>query len=378
MTLYHEVHKEAEQRRQHTTTEVQKLLKVVEDAIKNFHDGEEALQCRTLARIKEDRSMLQKAVGTFFPEKDIPALTSNKMSNLLNGAEYIISEHWDAISGGTLSNFANWKNCEEYPIGQRFYNISTSSLLNFIQTAGLSVLIEESKGKKIFDIPRLQKEGIYAVDNSPNIQGVRVSEETAKLVKDWNWYFKDDKSPQNGEIAFPHVGFFFGGSRQDVRYLDKQFRAEDCSSSVQKWTKAEHTFTTRDMLAVINDMPGQHPDYVKGVLTPLKQDREIKAGDVFVTSRFHTGIVAKNLPDDSAHMATLSYTRYMPVIEGLVYQELPIALPKQDSHVKSAISASSISNKDSDVPIEYWDCVEESPTDFTEKTVYYFEYIGDC
>ncbi|MEO0347960.1 MAG: hypothetical protein AAF153_01250, partial [Pseudomonadota bacterium] len=126
-------------------------------------------------------------------------------------------------------------------------DIKGSGDINYAQTLLLELLATHYNCT-INEVPALANNSIYNPVTSPNIQSVSLTAQSVNTVFNNNtWYYKDEQSPEFGEVAIPHSGYFFGGSRNDVRHQDKLFKAEDCSSSVAKWLGTNMAFSTHHM-----------------------------------------------------------------------------------------------------------------------------------
>ena len=136
------------------------------------------------------------------------------------------------------------------------------------------------------------------------------------------FFYKDSLSPEQGELMFFNLGYSFGGSRADSRYHDKEFRTEDCSSCVAKWTDSKHPFITSTMKLLVQDKKSCLQDtwcnyantkfYSKG--TSLNDN--ILPGDIYVFQKGgHMGIVAGII--NSTCFESLTYSRVIPKQEGL-------------------------------------------------------------
>ena len=127
-------------------------------------------------------------------------------------------------------------------------DIKGTSAANCLQTALLSMLRIMKNAKKL---PDLKLENIYNVDTSPVIQGTAMPEHFNDTFmpdfKQWFFYYSDDKSPPQGELLVPTLGYAFGVSRPDPRYSTKIFKVKDCSSAMSQWLQATVEFSTLDM-----------------------------------------------------------------------------------------------------------------------------------
>ena len=189
-----------------------------------------------------------------------------------------------------------------------------TSMPNYLQTLMLETLAV-IRNVPITQIPDLQQEKIYDINYSPNIQWVKAANNntlSSATESEWRWC---DSSKGYNELIVPALGYYFGGSRYDVNYKDKQFKQEDCSSALGKWlglpVESITTFSTRSFISLDNEL--------KSILKPIGEDRDPKTGDVF-WYQGHCGVVTCYEDKESA-ISVLSCNRFMPFFEGFVYQK---------------------------------------------------------
>ena len=293
--------KEEDTRRSAQYDELIKLFTITSKAIK-----ESSIDKKTvLEELSRDIEITEKINSTFKAGTDPYPLVYNKLVHLLKGAKILVEKHFSQIESGDFSFI---------PIPKGFYAPNpyseyTTSLPNYAQTAMLEILSIVRKAP-VDKIPDLQKEKIYNINLSPNIQGVKAADKsTLEPVADWKWCSKEKGYP---ELIVPGSGYYFGGSRYDDAYNSKLFRYEDCSSGIAKLIGAdEKTFTTNSIL----NMEGNASPFLKSIgadRTPIK-------GDIFCF-KGHCGVVVE-YSDSKAPISSLSYTRSMPFSEGLIYQQ---------------------------------------------------------
>ncbi len=269
------------------------------------------------------------------------ALKTNKLLEILECTKEILSHETDsilAISGILLDFYPIEQHSRTIlegtigEIGEIINNFGTSKP-NCIQNTYITILRKVSEANSILDIKELASNDIYQVNHSPNIQTAKFPENFNYTdYSNWFYYYSDELSPKQGELLLPNLGYAFGGSREDSRYFNKQFRTEDCSSSLAKWLGAQHAFSTANMINwhvnyfSDNDNATNHGEYyesAKNTLTPInatitKNISYIPKGAVFAF-RGHTGLITNIYPEFSI-IETLSYSRDMYKTEGFGYK----------------------------------------------------------
>lgn len=209
--------------------------------------------------------------------------------------------------------------------------IDGTSLPNCAQTAYLTILRiryealipqeREILGENQHLLTLVTQEA-YNVSYSAGIHSTSLPESVTlpSHLQDWFYFYKDEFSPRQGELLVPTLGYAYGGSRGDSRHKYKEFKSEDCSSSVSKWVGSEIAFTTEAMEKAYNgDCNNEHS--CNKILEHLLPSQQIKEGNIFVFRKEkagHTGIVTKVL--NSTCFDSLSYSRWMPEIEGFVHK----------------------------------------------------------
>lgn len=288
--------KEKNLRQEAQDQELKKLISVTSSAINKSNINKEII----LKEISQDISTINN-ISPVLQKSDNPyPLVYNKLAYLLKGAKIIVQDHFPEIVSGKISLLE--------------HKTQDTSIPNYLQTALLETLsiIRKTPVNQIAD---LEKEKIYDINSSPNIQGVKDSNNKSfASVKNWRWCSKDKGYD---ELITPALGYFFGGSRYDSNYHNKYFKQEDCSTSLGKWlnltNKTIESFTTTSILTATNN------NIVKSILKPIGEDRAPKKGDIFVF-KGHCGLVA-DYQDSVSPVNSISYTRNMPFFEGLIYQK---------------------------------------------------------
>ena len=90
------------------------------------------------------------------------------------------------------------------------------------------------------------------------------------------------------ELLYFHNGYAYGGSTSDQKHKNKQYRAEDCLTSVIRWLRLEEKFNQNELLSFstldlekffFSDI--YHP-VISNRLQPLANFSKAKVGDLFL------------------------------------------------------------------------------------------------
>lgn len=179
---------------------------------------------------------------------------------------------------------------------------------------------------------------------------VEFSDEQKKAIceKGFTYCYQDSDSPKQGELAFVHGGYAFGGQRDDARYYKnspkgKTFGPEDCSSWISKLINCKKEISTFDLLFLYNIAFGGFVDEnwkkssehvaLLEVLEPIQiaSIEDIKPGYIIASRSFDLGVDPDmNLTKGSSgHVAliidvdvsnqflyVIEYSRNLPEFEG--------------------------------------------------------------
>ena len=258
-----------------------------------------------------------------------PALKYNKLSELFSCSQLITNKYFEAAKLGNLTSIYHTNNNQRVILygtkddNGKIVNYFGTGWLGCIQNLYITELRVLNIITSIKDLSENYK--IYNLSESPNIQTTIFPKGfNSSYYYSWFYYYQDNKSPLQGELLTPNFGYIFGGSRNDVRYLNKTFRAEDCSSAVAKWVGSSVAFSTEHMKMLYNNDTGCDADLwcaaAKEVLKPLYNVdlSNISAGVIFCI-KSHAGIITDNYPSLNI-FETLSYNRDLPKLEGLGYK----------------------------------------------------------
>ncbi len=264
--------------------------------------------------ITQITSAYKNSEGASFPFK------TNKNPELLKCANDFIIEHGLVEYWDELLKIYPMVQDNKTKLGLQNNDHKGTSVINCIQTAIYITITELNITHAV------QSAGIYNVTTSPLIQTTALPNDIQQHAFYTNFtssmfFYKDDLSPPQGELVFFMLGYSFGGSRVDTRYHNKEFRAEDCSSSVAKWIDSSCALTTSTMKLLFNDNCQEDTccNHVKTIVRPSSTILEsVSPGDIYVFQQGgHMGIVTDVL--NNTCFESLAYSRSMPQQEGLGY-----------------------------------------------------------
>lgn len=270
-------------------------------------------------------------------------LKCNKNFELLSGTLELCKNYTHYIfSNELVSDLENEKKSFERILFQGF-----DAYLNYIKIFYYSILNLVLK-KETFLFCNENK--ILNLDFSANIQSTVLPRnlDVNKFnfnILEWKYFYKDEFSPNQGELLYFTNGYAFGGSSEDIRYKLKKFRDEDCLTSILKWVDAEKdfdvsilpSFSTLDIEKYFdgynNSQKSKFHDILSKYLIPMDDFSEAKVGDIFAYREYdiqseplkrnykhsisgHIGVISKIVNNFS--FENISYARHIPEIEGLV------------------------------------------------------------
>jgi hypothetical protein len=304
--LMHPLQKAQQEERDRTALvikEVHKLYEIVQAEIKQAGYDEsniDTLKGKVLSRLTQDSANINLLMRHLSDNFDIEykyALNTNKNYEIFEGAKKLVENKLSTLAFSSLNDSFKMDPDTLTILGGKDGDVKDTSMLNFLQTALLTTLCVVKNATSLKDLEVLSSNGIYQVDSSPCIQAttlpIAFKIEALSELKNWFYYYKDEKSPDQGELLIPILGYAYGGSRLDNRYKDKALKAEDCSSAVGKWLGLNTDISTAQMLQAYNDKAG-NPEFssLLKVASPLKNEEQVKSGDIFVF-KGHTGFVSK-------------------------------------------------------------------------------------
>ncbi len=172
--------------------------------------------------------------------------------------------------------------------------------------------------------------------------------------KSFTYYYMDSSSPSQGELGFPHSGYYMGSNY--ARNPKKRiFNPEDCSSWVFKTLGAKHIITTYTAMQFfrIKSKSGLYEKelssrneykYLDSILEPLLTNNiqhDVRAGDIICIRRPEigekverhrsygtSGHMAIALFVTKTHILALACTRDAPIMEGIGIQKISLETEK--------------------------------------------------
>ena len=360
---------EEKKRREVTVEEVLSLFKILQKMLKNINTAS-FLQIKkhTLNNIREDIIKTAELNQLIKNKADISQnatypLKTNKNIEGLFGAEFIIKTYFDILTTNDIWQYfpivlesETILNCDEDS------DIKGNSRLNFLQIAFVSILYVILNNDKIALLNLFYEESIYDINSSPNLQGTALLKEVMTNlsfdIDQWMYFYQDKKSPSFGELLYFHIGYAFGGSAGDLRYKSKEFRAEDCFTSIIRWLSAEENFTVKELQEISTlDVEKYYDACYSGkktvyshLLTKMFEPigntlSNVKEGDIFayrtydilnspfksdykysLNEKGHIGVVTE-VNKLTGFFQTLSYSRDIPKKEGFGFEKESIYNP---------------------------------------------------
>lgn len=298
--------------------EITTLHAIVQNAIKQAGYTEatiNALQEKVMAELtlcSTNTHLLMKHLNEHCASEISFALGSNKNIITFDGAKDIVSTHMLALAFSPLSDTFKMDPNIPTMLGGRDGDIMGTYTPNFLQTALLTMLYVAKDAKSIDELTVLHENNIYQVATSPTLQTVELPGsfkiEGLPVIKDWFYNY-------NCELLVPTVGYAYGGSRKEIKYDDKAFKNEDCSSFVAKCVGLDPRVTsTWHLKQAYAGTSLSDTGHILKALMPLKNNEIIMPGDIFVRGG-HTGFVCKiSEMDGKLIQKELSYNRSLPAI----------------------------------------------------------------
>ena len=270
-------------------------------------------------------------------------LKSNKNFELLSGTlEFCKNYTYYIFSDELVRDLEDEKKSFE-----RILFKGLDSYLNYIKIFYYSILNLVLK-KDLFAF--CNKNKVLNLDYSANIQSTILPKnlDVDKLnfnIFEWKYFYKDEFSPNQGELLYFTNGYTFGGSSENIRYKLKKFRDEDCLTSILKWFGAEEdfdpsilsSFSTLDIEKYFdnynNSKKSKFHDILSKYLIPISDFGQAKVEDIFAYREYdiqneplkknykysisgHIGVISKIINNFS--FENISYSRHIPEVEGLI------------------------------------------------------------
>lgn len=253
-----------------------------------------------LHRDLDTATQVQKALN------NLPSTWSAKTHKLvliLPAAIELFNTHSDEIMRGQL------------PLDLRHYwdlprQNNASNLRELALKACVFVLL------KILDIHPINSDWL---DHSATTHTAQLPSNLHIDLSNWSFFYNDTRSPVEGEIAFVHGGYAFGGQREDTRYLrfgpfGKPFGPQDCSSWISKLLGLSNTLSTVDFMNYF-DKPNTSKELQKHLSA---NTTHIEPGMIFLTRNIkkNSGHIMLVLEVEHDKLLVLEYSRDLPRHEG--------------------------------------------------------------
>ncbi len=281
------------------------------------------------------------------------AFKTNKLAETLDCATNVLNTYglYQLLNKPLMSKLEE-KNQNGFSFETTNKNIT--SYLNCVQTVFLTSLSVVEHKNNFQDLELAQKLNAYNVETSPLVQTTKFPANYTPTnytlangnkvdITSWFYYFKDHKSPTQGELLLPNLGYQFGGSREESRYKTKELKSEDCSSAASKWLGFKQSISTVDYELIYLGNHSNTDLNNNNLIKPITDLNKLSSGNIYVTRTYdiaknpekndlkyakggHIGIITKitsssnNVEEIKAEV--VSYTRNMPVIEGFIAENI--------------------------------------------------------
>lgn len=307
------------------TYHLQNLLKDIDDT------GSLKQQC--LQRLQQDlvwAQRLEKELEGFTPndilknDGDITwSLKTNKLTLIIPLTHQLIENEFSAVMDGSLTNqyMQELSSIADSPPKKKgqMHGASGATILK----NALFIILHHTKNFE----PNVDESALFHTSPLIPLAGIEAC----------SYYYKDDKSPAQGELLFPHSGYALGGMRGEQRHHNKIFGPQDCSSWVRHLCDIPVEFSTMHLFYLWENtedewLKSEAARTLKNRLKPVsvKNISDIQPGYLYVHRAFnltkdpsmsltpgnsgHTGIV--HHIDSEGKIIVLQYGRDMPTTEG--------------------------------------------------------------
>ena len=265
------------------------------------------------------------------------SLKTNKLPLLLTGSVSFISEYFDDLVSGVLiddylKQLDSVTILDPYdPVKKNYHGNSYAS---FLRVALYLVLVESGVTAE-----NLRVDASAIFHTAPLPKGFDPEVVHPEFEK-FSWFYKDGKSPEQGELFFVHSGYSYGATRGETRCAvsEKMTPPKDCSSWMQELLGIPVMSTAHQLILYNTKFGGFIPDdwdlgdqmlSIEKSLDPIeiKYVKDIRPGYIFTVRTFnleqdptmtetlgaggHVGIVtAVNKSRDT--VTVMSYARDLP------------------------------------------------------------------
>lgn len=299
------------------------------------------LKIRVLNRLHRDLAFITQINKDFSSRKGGVNITwsckTNKMAEVIPAAILLFREHSNEILGGVLpEEFKGYWDRPRSLINSPNY-IEQHNLRDLAFKASLLVTLLELKSASVLS----QMVNHAWMEESPTTHSTPLpGDYFIPELHQLSFFYNGTRSPRQGELAFVHGGYAFGGQREDSSYFHlgpfgKLLGPQDCSSWLSKIMDASEGLSTVDFYAYhINLLDHASPHYQQlQQFQPVavRSIYDVHPGMYVLTRRFnldadphknatlgvsgHAWMVIDVEPDTNT-MLTVEYGRDLPSKEG--------------------------------------------------------------
>lgn len=324
---------------------VSREIQALQDQLREIEPSE-ALRTSCLKQLEEDLTLVQILEGTLKslaaddnPDKGITwSLKTNKLAVIIPLTITLITENFPSLMNGSL--------VDQYMAELTTITYTPPKTAGQMHGASGATALKNA----LFIVLRLTKNFVPKINESAFFH-------TTPLIplrgfEGCSYFFKDEKSPQHGELLFPHSGYAFGGMRGESRHQNKTFGPQDCSSWVRSICSIPVDFSTMHLLFLWenrgqdNWLDSDAARVLRGRLKPITVagTSDIKPGYLYVHRSYnldqdpsmsgsgnggHTGIV-HDIDPISETVIILQYGRDMPKQEGFgLWETKALSVPSR-------------------------------------------------
>jgi hypothetical protein len=358
-----------EQHRNWTLNETRQLLGILNEGFKKSGLSVSEFEDRVLKRIRRDQEIidafnkaLENAAGC---KNDISCnlCKQNQLQKIIGISEEIVKEHINDMVQGILPeeyerSLSRITKLERSKGDKIVSGSFKTTCFNAAMITMLAALHGDQANVSMLDLPKKGKKAwadysmvFHTIPLPPQINALSIHPD----FKSFTYYYKTAVSPAQGELGFPHSGYYPDGHR--ARNPQKGMaNPEDCSSWVfHQVLNAQYWITSYDIMQFFRNKAGigrsdrnysKTPkyDWLNSVFIPAKNpDKKtfIKPGDLICLRRPEeqgvvipeedygiSGHVAIALFATDTYVIALACTRDVPVMEGIGVQKLSLEREK--------------------------------------------------
>lgn len=358
-----------ERHRKLTRQEIHQLLGILKERFKKSGLSVSTFEDMVLERINRDFEIIkafnERLAKAEKHEKDFgqELCRQNQLLDVIIGSEYIVDEYIEDITDGVLPeefekslfDITRLEHKEENEIIRGSFK---STCLKGAIVTMLVALNDDHANASTLNLPKRNNQ--RWVDYSIVFHTIPMPGKINKSLihpdfESFTYYYKDATSPSQGELGFPHSGYF--GHSDCARKPQKgTANPENCSSWVfREILKANYAITTYDVMQFFRNKtnfglrdsnytatPKYH--WLNDVLTPVPTKnfqtavkpgylvcvRRPEEGGVVNPSKHYgaSGHMAIALFATDTHIVVLACSRDVPIMEGIGVQKISLEAEK--------------------------------------------------